>query len=253
MGMIHTWLGELYDQVCKQTITARVPTHRNCGQQEKEIIQHFKEMWDDKHYDVNCLPASVDDPDNLFTPNKLYISGTAAPYHHETEEMNYLEEDGPEEVLTLMQDSDACSESEDDGTATVQESTNAEIREGTASVMISSDQDYRKLVGLSLEQSAAATDARRKAVEKIQTDNFVPDVEMKLTYLHSQRSESTRRVVKFKKDSSQDECHCWQEEMPKRGGARPKKRGRSTAKHQTTSSRHTPERSLAVGYSALAQ
>ena len=39
--------------------------------------------------------------------------------------------------------------------------------------------------------------------------------------------------------------------MPERGGTQPKERGRSTAKHQTTSSRCTPERSLAVGYSTL--
>ena len=72
-------------------------------------------------------------------------------------------------------------------------------------------------------------------------------------YLHSQRSESMRQVVKFKGDTGPDECHRWQEEMPERGGARPKERGRSTAKHQTTSSRHTPERSLAAGYSTLMQ
>ena len=41
--------------------------------------------------------------------------------------------------------------------------------------------------------------------------------------------------------------------MPEREGTRPKERGRSTAKHQTTSSRQTPERSLAVGYSTLTQ
>ena len=58
--------------------------------------------------------------------------------------------------------------------------------------MISSDQDYWKLVGLSLEQSTATMDAGQKAVEKIQTDNFEPDVAMELTYFHSQRSESTR-------------------------------------------------------------
>ena len=150
--------------MCKQTITTRVPAHQNCGQQEKEIIKHFKEMWDDKQYDVNCLQVSVDDPDNLFSTDKPYVFGTAAPYHHETEEMDYLEEDDPEVVSTLMQDSDACSESENDGTTTVQESTDAEIQEAMASVMISSDQDYRKLVGLSLEQSATTTDARQKAV-----------------------------------------------------------------------------------------
>ena len=119
--------------------------------------------------------------------------------------------------------------------------------------MISSDQDYQKLVGLSLEQSTAAADAGQKAVEKIQTNNFKPDVETELTYLHSQRSESTWRVVKFKEDSGQDERHHQWEEMPERGGAQPKERGRSMAKHQTTFSRHTPERSLAAGYSALAQ
>ena len=41
--------------------------------------------------------------------------------------------------------------------------------------------------------------------------------------------------------------------MPERGGTQPKVRGRSTAKCQTTSSRHTPERLLAAGYSALVQ
>ena len=192
MGTIHTWQGELYDQVHKQTITARVPAHRNCEQQEKEIIQHFKETWDDKQYDVNCLLVSVDNPDNLFTANKLYISGTAVPYHRQTEKMDYLEEDDPEEISMLAQDSDTYSESKDDGTTTVQESTDAEIREGTVNVMISSDQDYQKLVGLSLKQSTATVDARWKAVEKIQTDNFEPDVETEPTYLHSQRSESTR-------------------------------------------------------------
>ena len=91
----------------------------------------------------------------------------------------------------LQQDSDAYLESEDDGTTTAQESTNAEIWEVMASVMISSDRDYWKLVGLSLEHSAAAMDAGQKAVEKIQTDNFEPDIEMELVYFHSQRSEST--------------------------------------------------------------
>ena len=193
--------------MCKPTITTGVPAHRNCEQQEKEIIQHFKEMWDDKQYDVNHLPASVDDPDNLFTTDEPYVSGAMAPYHRETEEMDYLEEDDTEEVSTLAQDSDAYSESEDNGTTTVQESTNAEIWEGTASVMISSDRDYQKLVGLSLEQSAATVDAGRKAVEKIQTDHFEPDIETELTYLHSQRSESAWQVVKFKEDMSQDEPH----------------------------------------------
>ena len=97
----------------------------------------------------------------------------------------------------LIQDSDACSQSEDDGTAMAQESPDAEIQEGTASVMISSDRDYQKLVGLSLEQSAATMDTGRKTVEKIQTDNFVPDVEAELMYLHSQRSESMQQVIKI--------------------------------------------------------
>ena len=57
VGTIHAWLGELYDQVRKQTITTGVPTHWNLGQQENEIIQHFSEMWDDKQYDINCLPV----------------------------------------------------------------------------------------------------------------------------------------------------------------------------------------------------
>ena len=100
----------------------------------------------------------MDDPDNLFTTDEPYTSGAMAPYHQETEEMDYLDEDDPEEVLTLQQDSDTYSESEDDGTATAQESTDAEIREATASVMILSDWDYWKLVGLSLEQSTAAVD-----------------------------------------------------------------------------------------------
>ena len=119
--------------------------------------------------------------------------------------------------------------------------------------MISSDWDYQKLVGLSLKQSAAAMDTGRKVVEKIQTNNFEPDVETELTYLHSQRSESTWWVVKFKEDTGPDECACQWEEMPERGGAQPKERGRSTAKHQTTSSRHTPERLLVAGYSTLMQ
>ena len=101
MDTIHAWLGELYKQVHKQTITAGVPAHQNCEQQEKEIIQHFKEMWDDKRYDVYCLLVSVDDPDNLFTTDEPYILGTAVPYHQETEEMDYLDEDDPEEVSTL--------------------------------------------------------------------------------------------------------------------------------------------------------
>ena len=71
-------------------------------------------MWDNKQYDVYCLPASVDDPDNLFTADEPYASGTAAPYHQETKEMDYQDEDDPEEVSTLQQDSDAYSESEDE-------------------------------------------------------------------------------------------------------------------------------------------
>ena len=97
MDTIHSWLGEFYDQVQKQMITTGVPTHQNFGQQ-KEIIQHFKEMWDDKQYDVYRLLASVNDPDNLFTADELYTSGTTALYHQETEEMDYLDEDDPEEV-----------------------------------------------------------------------------------------------------------------------------------------------------------
>ena len=142
-----------------------------------------------------------------------------APCHQETEEMDYLDKNDPEEVSTLQQDSDAYSESEDDGTTTMQESNDAEIQEATASVMISSDQDYRKLVGLSLKQSTAAMDAGLKSVEKIQTDNFEPDVEMELTYFHSQRSESTWRVVKFKEDTGPDERHHRWEETSERGGA----------------------------------
>ena len=253
MDTIHSWLGELYNQVRKQMMTAGVPTRQNFGQQEKEIIKHFKEMWDDKQYDVYRLLASVDDPDNLFTADEPYVSGAAAPYHQETEEIDYLDEDDPEEVSMLQQDSNAYLESEDDGTTTVQERTDAEIWEATVSVMISSDQDYQKLAGLSLEQSATTVDARWKAVEKIQTNNFEPDIETKLAYFHSQRSESTRRVVKFKEDTGTNErCHR-REEMPERGGAWPNERGRSTVKHQTTSSRQTPERSLAAGYSTLTQ
>ena len=143
MEEIHAWLGELYNWVCKQTIIPGVPAHQNCGQQEKEIIQHFREIWDDKQYDVNCLPTSVDDPDNLFIRDEPYISGAAALYHSDpkTEKIDYLEEDDQEEVSMIIQDSDAYSESKDDGTATVQESTDTEIREGTASMMISSDRD----------------------------------------------------------------------------------------------------------------
>ena len=175
-------------------------------------------MWDDKQYDVYRLPASVDDPDNLFTADEPYASGAAVPYHQETEEMDYLDKDDPEEVSMLQQDSDAYSESKDDGTTTTQESTDTEIQEAMASVMISSDRDYRKLVGLSLEQSAAAMDAGRKAVEKIQTNNFEPDVETELVYFHSQRSKSTRRVVKFKEDTVPNKCRRRQEEITERGG-----------------------------------
>ena len=218
MDTIHSWLGELYDQVRKQTLTAGVPAHRNFGQQEKEIIQHFKEMWDDKQYDVYRLPVSVDDPDNLFTADELYAPGATVPYHQETEEMDYQDDD-PEKVSTLQQDSNTYSESEDDGTMTVQESTNTEIQEAMVSVMILSDQDYQKLVGLSLEQSATTVNTGQRAVVKIQTNNFEPDMETELTYLHSQRSESTWRVVKFKEDTSPDKHHHWQEETPERQGA----------------------------------
>ena len=41
MDTIHTWLGELYDQVHKQMITAVIANHWNSEQQEKEIIQHL--------------------------------------------------------------------------------------------------------------------------------------------------------------------------------------------------------------------
>ena len=192
MDTIHSWLGELYDQVQKQMITTRVPACRYFRQQEKEIIQHFKEMWYDKQYDGYCLLVSVDDPNNLFTTDELYASGAVVPYHQETEEIDFLDKDDPEEVSTLQQDSDVYLESEDDGTKTAQESTNTEIREATASVMISSDWDYQKLVGLSLKQSATTMDTGHRAVEKIQTDNFEPDVETELMHFHSQRSKSTR-------------------------------------------------------------
>ena len=82
-------------------------------------------------------------------------------------------------------------------------------------------------------------------------------MEMELMYFHSQRSEDTRQVVKFKEDAGPDEHHRQWEETPKRGGAQPKaqpkERGRSMAKHQTTSSRQTLEGSLAAGYSTLTQ
>ena len=194
----------------KKTITTRVPTHRNLSQQENEIIQHFTEMWDDKQYNVNHLPANVDDPDYLFTLDKPYVSSAVVPHQSETEEMDDLEDDDPEEVSTLMQDSDAYSELEDDlddGTTTTQESTDAEIREAMAS-MISSDKDYQKLVDLSLEQSATTVDAMQKVVEKVQTNNFVPDVEAEVTYFHSQRSESKWHVVKFKEPGCEDEPNC---------------------------------------------
>ena len=58
-------------------------------------------MWDDKQYDVYCLLASWDNPDNLFTTDEPYASGTAAPYHQETKEMDYQDDD-PEEVLMLQ-------------------------------------------------------------------------------------------------------------------------------------------------------
>ena len=109
----------------------------------------------------------------------------------------------------LQQDSDAYLESKDDGTMTAQESTDAEIREAMASVMILSDQDYRKLVGLSLEQSATTVHARREAVKRIQINNFEPDVEMEFAYFHSQRSESTQQVVKFKEDTGPDKHRHW--------------------------------------------
>ena len=128
----------------------------------------------------------MDDPDNLFTLDEPYDSGATAPCPSETEEMDDPEEDDPEEVSTLIQDSDTYSESEDDGTATAQESTDAKIREAKASMMISSDQDYWKLVGLSLEQSAATLDTMWKAVEKVQADSFVPDIETELTYFQSE-------------------------------------------------------------------
>ena len=165
--------------------------------------------------------ASVDDPDNLFTPDRPYISDAMVLYppSPETEEMNTFEEDEPEEVSTIMQDSDTYLESKDEGTITAQESTGVEIREGTASVMISSDQDYQKVVGLSLKQSAAAVSTGQRAVKIIQTDHYEPDIETQLAYLHSQRSKSTRWVVKFKESSSQtnptiDGMRCLKEEGP---------------------------------------
>ena len=40
----------------------------------------------------------------------------------------------------------------------------------------------------------------QKAVEKVQTDKFVPDVEAELMYFYSQRSKSMQHMVKFKED-----------------------------------------------------
>ena len=119
---------------------------------------------------------------------------------------------------------------------TAQERTDTEIREATASIMISSDQDYWKVVDLSLEQSTAVANAVQKAVEKVQTDNFVSDVEAELTYYHNQRSESMWHMVKFKELGCEDESQCHRDKTPKRGGAQPKDRGRSMTKCQTTSS-----------------
>ena len=98
MNTIHAWFGQLYDEVQMQSITAGVPAHWNCDQQENKIIQYFAEMWDDKQYDVNCLPVSIDKPNNLFTAQELYISGAVALHQLETEEMD----EDPEEVSTLM-------------------------------------------------------------------------------------------------------------------------------------------------------
>ena len=51
----------------------------------------------------------------ILTTYSLWMNPTfLAPHQPEAEEIDDLEEDSPEEVSTLMQDSDAYSESEDD-------------------------------------------------------------------------------------------------------------------------------------------
>ena len=191
MDTIHAWLSELYDQVRKQTITAGVPAHQNCEQQEKEIIQHFKEIgmtsdmmstafWRVWTTPITCSPqmSCMSRVPQRRTIKRLrkwiiwmkMIQKRSQCYNKIPMPIQSLK------MMVLPQCKKALTE----------------IREATASVTISSDWDYRKLVGLSLEQSTAAMDAGGKVVEKIQTDNFEPDVETELTYLHSQRSERMR-------------------------------------------------------------
>ena len=135
INTIHTLLGQLYDDVRKQLITTRMPAHCNCSQQEEEIVCHFAGMWDDKQYDVSHLPASIPNTDDLFMPEEPYMPGAMVHYQPDAEEMG---EDHPEEAPTMVQNSDMDSESDDNdnGAMTVQKSTDAEIRDGTVSILI---------------------------------------------------------------------------------------------------------------------
>ena len=54
-------------------IVAEVLTCHNYGQQEQEIVCHFKGMWDDKQYDLVWLPASMPNKEALFTAEELYV------------------------------------------------------------------------------------------------------------------------------------------------------------------------------------
>ena len=82
---------------------------------------------------------------------------------------------------------------------------------------------------ISLKQSTTAADVARKAVQKIQADNFETDVEEEMNYYHSQCSESTWRVVQFKWSSQEHEevLKCPRDDTPERGGTKPKIMGRS--------------------------
>ena len=71
--MLYQLMGQLYDDVHRQMIAAEVPTCRNYGQQEQEIVCHFRGMWDDKQYDLVSLPASMPNKEALFTAEEHYV------------------------------------------------------------------------------------------------------------------------------------------------------------------------------------
>ena len=219
----------------KSTLQLGMPACRNYAQQEHDFVHHFEGMWENKQYDLVRLPVSVPNKDALFIDEEPYNPSERALDTQGAEEMD----DDLQEAPTVMPSSDKLDSEEsesEDSTTTAQESTDAEIRMGTTSILITHDHEYDKLMKLSKEQSTTTAEAAREAVRHVQEILVETNVEAEYTYYHSHQSQSVGHVIQFK--------HCSEEweEVPKhsrdetpdreiKGGARPKIRGRTETRH----------------------